>query len=311
MAYRFERADGSVEHAVRRIAREQLGHAIESIRDESTGRDKAVHDVRKACKKVRALLRLVHPVLPAYGEENPALRQVARIVSPVRDAAVLIDTYDDLVPACQERLGDHVLGAARDQLVAERDRATGATDPAAALARCREPLEEAMARAAGWSVEKNGFAAIRGGLRATVKRARNAMRDAQEDREAATVHAWRKRCKDHWYHARLLEPIWPGPMKAHVKAARALAEALGDHHDLAVLIATITVASERFGGDAGVEILVDAAECRQEALAEHAFAVGKRLFAERPSALARRWKAYHHVWRREPEHEASLLGRGT
>lgn len=63
--------------------------------------DDVAHDVRKRCKTVRALLRLIRDEVgkDVYRRENRALRDAARALSPVRDAAVLIQVHDDVVRA--------------------------------------------------------------------------------------------------------------------------------------------------------------------------------------------------------------------
>ena len=54
MAYRFRRKDRSVEHALRRIAREQVDKAVTSIDDEEDQTSETIHDVRRRCKKLPA-----------------------------------------------------------------------------------------------------------------------------------------------------------------------------------------------------------------------------------------------------------------
>jgi CHAD domain-containing protein len=61
MAYRLKRDDRSVQEGVRRIAREQIARMLRVIDSASVDTEKAVHDLRKSCKKVRGLLRLVMP----------------------------------------------------------------------------------------------------------------------------------------------------------------------------------------------------------------------------------------------------------
>ena len=46
-----------------------------------------------------------------------------------------------------------------------------------------------------------------------------AMDAAAKDPTADNFHEWRKRVKDHWYHSRLLWPVWQKPMKAFTSDA--------------------------------------------------------------------------------------------
>ncbi len=87
---------------VRRLAYRRLEPAVErpSTRVRADA-DDVVHDLRKRCKRVRALLRLVRDSLgeDVYKSENRVLRDAARGLSPVRDAVVLIEVHDELVGA--------------------------------------------------------------------------------------------------------------------------------------------------------------------------------------------------------------------
>ena len=93
MAYRFRRKDRSVEHALRRIAREQVDKAVSSIDDEE---DQAatIHDVRRRCKKLRGLIRLVGLSFEAYRDENADFREIGKLLGGLREARVLKDTFD-------------------------------------------------------------------------------------------------------------------------------------------------------------------------------------------------------------------------
>ena len=81
--------DDSVRKNVRRIARRQIDDALEQLTGSAkVTRDEAVHEARKAFKKVRALLCLVQPAIGAktYREENDCFRGAGKPLSAVRDA---------------------------------------------------------------------------------------------------------------------------------------------------------------------------------------------------------------------------------
>lgn len=68
----------------------QVNMAIEAIRTRDPS-DKEIHRARKRLKRARATLRLLRLAIgkPTYRRENAALRDAARPLSGVRDAAVL------------------------------------------------------------------------------------------------------------------------------------------------------------------------------------------------------------------------------
>jgi hypothetical protein len=123
--------------------------------------------------------------------------------------------------------------------------------------------------------------------------------------------------KDHWYHTRLLAPIWPEQLEHRAALARELSELLGDHHDTHVLEERL-VSRALDGGDdaaahaqAGAELEETHAEVREAIVAlargrgasleERAHCLGKRLQADKPGCLEARWHAWWRAWRRETE----------
>jgi hypothetical protein len=115
------------------------------------------------------------------------------------------------------------------------------------------------------------------------------MRAAAQDPTTAALHEWRKRVKDLWYHERLVVELWAPVLTAHAQETRRLSELLGDEHDLAVL-AELLVAHPALRGDptAGAEQLPGVIEARRAELRDDAFALGARVYADRPKAFGRR-----------------------
>ena len=104
MAYRFERDFATIQDGVRQIAVELIDDAIDCAGGKGKDVDATVHALRKSCKKLRGLIRLVRPAFDDYQAENAAFRDAARNLSSLRDGGVLIETYDDLL----ERYNDQI-----------------------------------------------------------------------------------------------------------------------------------------------------------------------------------------------------------
>lgn len=300
MPYRIKRSDGSEQSALRRIAQEQIERALRAADDPATGAQAAIHDIRKRCKKVRGLLRLVRPCFAAYRDENAVFRAIAQPLGPPRDADVLVDTFDRIAARYRAEVDEDALAPIRSLLVRHRAALAGGIDTRALLDTARAQLAEAKARAGGWRLAASGFDAFEAGLGTGCRRARKAMGKARAAPSAEAFHAWRKRCKDHAYHVRLLRPIWPGPMRALGKCAEELGELLGEQHDLAVFAQTMGGAARELD-DRAVDVMAGLLHTRREALARQALALGERQFAERPSALAASWRLRYEAWRRGAE----------
>jgi len=299
MPYRLRDSE-SVSDGLRRCAREQLDTAIEKLTDDRAADPvKAVHDARKALKKERSLLRLARGTLRGSQRrrENAAFRDAARQLSDVRDADVLLQSLDQLVERYAEEAPQATLMTIRARLEEQRKLARSGADHANNEEEVAAELEAARERIADWSLEDDGFSAVRKGLDRSYRDGRRAMRRARSEPTVENLHDWRKRCKDLWYHTRLLRPIAPNVLAGHADDAHQLSDLLGDDHDLALLAETIERSEHAIPSNTDVTITL--IEQRRLELREQAFRTGRRLYAERPKAFMRRMRSYWDSW--EPE----------
>lgn len=292
MGFELARRDETVRTALRRIADEQTAAALKAAEGHGALALR-VHTMRKSAKKMRALIRLVRPVFDGFADENAALRDAARHLAPLREhevqARILALLSADADGHDRPELPAPAAPPATPATDTSDADATTANDAeaAAAIAAFAAGMAAIRARATGWRLSARGFAALDGGLARTWRQARRGLARATADPSGAELHEWRKRVKDHWYQARLLRGLWPEMMAPHITAADRLGEALGDHHDLAVLCAALALRD-----DAAAARLTAAARARQVALKAEAFALGARLLADAPAALVARWRVW-------------------
>lgn len=294
MAYRIRHKDSRAQASLRRIAREEVQAAVRSLDTAALDTGDAVHGVRKRIKRIRALLRLVRPSFEEARAENAFFRGIASPLGPPRDAAVLVQTFDRVVTAAAPGDADPY-APIRHRLLQHRQAIDAAQDPVALLRTTREALQDALPRIATWQLDEDGFDAFEAGLKSSYRRGRKAMRAARRHEAEERFHEWRKHAKDHTFHLRLLQPIWPGPMRAVSSCAAELGDTLGLHHDLSVLGSRVHGMSD-IGSDA-IASLVARIGSQQRELELHAAALGARLYAESPSALAKAWRRRYAAWR--------------
>jgi CHAD domain-containing protein len=279
-AYRVE-DDEPLSKAVGRVARGRIDHAIDELRGKTDSTpEEAVHGARKDMKKLRALLRLVRGELGenTFARENACFRDAARELAGARDSDVMLVTLGSLeLPAGLGWELRKVIEADREHDGAGDDREAASRDAVAIL-------KEARKRVDGWSLERNSFDALAQGLERTYRRGTRDLKAARAEPTVEALHEWRKRVKDLWYQHTLLRPLWPTVMTAVGDEAHELSDRLGDDHDLAVLAAWFTEHSEPDPE------LVEAVERRRGELQADAFALGARLYAEKPSAYVRRFE---------------------
>ena len=295
MAYRFQ-ADETTREAIRRAADEQLAGAVDQLRTEIQDDPvNAVHSARKAVKKQRALLRLMRDSVSASKRrhENVALREAGRALSETRDAEVLVQALDGIAERYAGQVPETAFAAFRDRLDVDRKAARLQLSDPTLPAGVADELEASRARIARWRLRRGGWAAVEGGLDRTYRQGAAAFRKARSKPTDARLHDWRKRSKDLWYELRLLAPIGGETLKGQAKEAHALADLLGDDHDLAVLRQTLIEISDQVPAD--LDAVLGLIDHRRAQLQSEAVHLGAGVYAESPKAFIRRmersWRA--------------------
>ncbi|HXD53791.1 MAG TPA: CHAD domain-containing protein [Solirubrobacteraceae bacterium] len=269
----------------------------------------AVHEARKAIKRLRAIVRLLEgPLGTRAGErEQDALRAAAALLAGARDAEVLLETLEQVVQRGGRRLaGRPGVISLRLQLAAEREAAEQELLAPALRLRVADEMRLFRARAAAWQLGAgDGIEPIEAGLARVYRQGRRRLRRAgrKKGRRMRAMHQWRKRVKDLRYAAEILRrpsPEGSGSARAARRLARlaqradSLGEVLGEEHDLAVLDEWIALHGASAGAGRGTrrrlhrEIADRRRRLRRRALRE-----GAELYERPPAAFMRRvGKAY-------------------
>jgi CHAD domain-containing protein len=278
-------------YGVRRVARGRLDGAVERLRDADLDEVEAVHEARKDLKKLRSTLRLVRPVLgdSDYRRENERYRDAGRHLSDVRDAQAIAET----VAALEDRFEDESPPGGWKPIAQALERSDGA-DPAE-IDRRREhaaaEIEAGRRELETLSLPGDGFEVVGPGLRRAYSRGRRRLADAASDPSDERLHELRKRAKDLWYHLRLLRPAWRPVLEPLADQAHELSDRLGDDHDLVVLRERLDAPGIALTAEQR-EYLDGLIERRRSELQAEAFALGERLYAEKPKAFANRLGVY-------------------
>ena len=294
---------------LRRMALGQLDLAIELLGDGGARLGppdaRAVHETRKALKRLSALIELLRNELgeQRYAREIAILRDARRSLAGARDAEVMVSTLDGLLGlshsaklarrrsvielrarlvAEREAAQRRVLGdgnPARARTHSPNDRVTdGLLDPHADTLYELIGLRE---RAARWSLSaRPGIAVVDTDLRRIYRQGRRRHRRLARGKGGArALHQWRKRVKDLRYAAEMLG------LRPIARRADELGELLGEEHDLALLAALLTAPGAPFQGKRGKQArraLLKRIARRRRRLREKALRNGERLYRRRP-----------------------------
>ena len=321
MAYRLKNKE-SISTEIKRIACEQTDKAIENLTteiriasDNNTDwsadtniveeRQEAIHDVRKRIKKIRAVIRLVRDDLgkEIYQQENHCFRDAGRRLSEVRDAQVLLETFNKLEKHFAEFINPEGFGDLQRILV-EHHQSTckQVLESENSVVEVLADVKNARERISNWSLKSvNSQSILSNGFHRVYKRGYQACQSILES-EQPTVenfHDWRKRVKYLWYHLRIMRPIWSDLIKEWTNQTKQLSEYLGDDHDLAVLHEFIYNQQEILNNLAEVEVVNSLINRRRKQLQSAAKSLGERIYVESPDLFVNRIKAYCQIWQKE------------
>ncbi len=298
-----------LQREVRRVAAERLDEAIEHLEQALTDPDNtdvevAIHEARKRCKSSRGLARLVKPALGAgFTSFDRTVRDAANQLSALRDAHAIVATFDSLVTASPD---DEILTAARDH---QAQISAGATRDALAtgddrITNALAMLRDARDSAAGWKIPRT-FDTVEDGITATYRQGRSALRRVQADPTDHEAHEWRKAAKYLWYQVQLVRQAAPSVLGPLADELDVLAEALGNDHDVAVLVELLEHRPDDYGTPSDVEHLRQLARSRQRDLRAVAVRSGATIYAEPAKAFGRRIARYWQLsCELGPEHAA-------
>ena len=275
---------------------EQLDKVVADIDNEQLTRDEAIHHVRKRCKRIRAVLRLVHPVFGGdYEFENVFFRNAADRLAGLRDVKVLLETFDKVIRT-RDGFSCKSFAAARERLIQHRrETALGTEGKKKRLSEVRKKFCKAHGRIIGWKLDTEGFGAIEEGLRETYARGRKGMRLAYRQSSAVNFHNWRKHVSHYRHHVRLLRKLRPSVFKQLLRRLERLCDLLGEDHDLALLRAALIHKAAGSGTKRQLRPLLDLIEKKSAKLRAKSRTIGKRIYAEKPKQLARRFRKHRAI----------------
>lgn len=294
MAFRL-RTGQAVSSEIHRIVLRQLDRAtseLTSIGDPES--DQAIHDARRRVKKIRAIIRLVRPVLDARHTADPQLRHVSKLLAPVADGQGVIDTLNQLLKRYRRELPPKTAAAIRTGLIDRSRQIDSQASKEGVLEQAQMTLRAERRRVKRWRLRAEGFRALAPGLKNSVRRARGAMMTAWLHPTAQHHHTWRRHVKNHWFHVRLLSARCGYRLERYQRQLEALDGILGEYHNLVLLHEVL--ASDHTLGQSQIARCLRIVQRYQGELRRQSQLLGVRIYSETPRRFVRRvrelWEAH-------------------
>ena len=217
----------------RRIAKEQFENVLSMARS-ADDPDLSVHGVRKTCKRMRGLLRLIRRSLskPDWRFANIAFRDLSRLLRHHREGTVRLRTLAALG-------GPETVVHTAAEVAAREHQLTVIAD----LDEAARSLDVLEARVRSWPYECIDLPVVERGFRRVAKTGREALGAVERELNSEHLHEWRKHVKYLWYATRLWVGHRPDLEALRLDLER-LSDLLGTEHDYADLRAYAAALSD-------------------------------------------------------------------
>lgn len=287
MSFRLH-PDRDLAREVLRTIRAQIDTALKTAGDPALPGPERAHRSRVACKRAGAAIALIRAHDEAtWKREARILRRAIQGLAAIRDADVRVSTLASLQEQPGDKPADRVFARVRSRL---RTRSGAISrDPFQPFVRRLQPVADRVARV---DLAGRDFGLISAGLEKTYRRARRAFNRAVVDGSVRAFHAWRRHAKAHAYQSQLLHLAWPDLMGPWVRALQAVGRLLGEEHDLALLQEWLAREWRKKATRHQVQDLLDFIAARRTRLRAEALDLGRRIYAESPTAFVHRLAAW-------------------
>lgn len=274
--------DKAVEKQVQKIVKTQIQKAIVESKHEDIETDKAVHQIRKRCKKLRGLLRMIRPILKdkkLYDEKNRAFKEIASGLSGARDSKVLGDTYAKIVK--RYGLDWQKYEEIASSIDAIKSETMSDEEIESMLTQTRQELHSHLGDIHRYKI-KHTQDILDKGVQKGYKKARNLQNEAARSLKSGEFHQWRKWVKYHWYQMQMLQKNSGCLLNARVNRLKLLADVLGEEHDITVFKEYLHKESLAYE-----EEFVSYLDKEQGYLRKVAFEMGEELFCASPKRFVK------------------------
>ena len=277
--------DSSFGDGLAAAARSVIADGCQALTDPELSDPEAVHEVRKALKRWRALMRLLaRPLGEQADQMRSEARELMRAIAGARDAQSALDALNDLRKA-EVPFSPTSIETIRARLTEMRDAAEAKSFTKAMRDRLSRYLDYATLSLERWPLKAIDFDIVTDGLTSTYRRARQLVPDTWADSEAEHLHDLRRRVVEHRHQMDIIEPLWPRLGKVWAEEAQRLRNQLGSCQDLAVLAELTAPHQPLAPWRSRLTPLISA---RRDAHLKSAARLAGRLFAEKPKAFRRR-----------------------
>ncbi|MCT4588581.1 MAG: CHAD domain-containing protein [Carboxylicivirga sp.] len=282
-----------LKEGVIRVLKEQFEY-IEHLSAIPNDIDTTVHEIRKAIKRIRAILRLVRWDIgeELYQQENVRFRDLARQLSLLRDYHVIISYLADNFQAEEIQIPEDQFIQLINYLNTRKEDELKLVNDKQSLITIKEEMQSSLAELDKFPFDFLGPHTIRQGVSNAYSQCLKKIADVQQKLDSHELHLLRKKVKYLLNQMLLIQEVWPDFFKTYSTSLKRASDLLGDDHNISEAITLIDQLPESVISKADSKKLIDSFVQEQDHLHREMWPLLGKLFTEDTQAFAKRITSY-------------------
>jgi len=276
-----------------RVLMEQYAYVTEQARI-PVNIDRSVHEIRKALKRVRAVLRLVRWDIgeELYQRENRRFRDLSRQLSKIRDYHVVIAYLAENFEADELRIPEDGFIRLINHLNIQKETELRRLVANQTLESISEQMGIATRDLKTYPFEFLGPHTIRQGVTNIYNQCLSKMSETQLKLDDHPLHELRKRVKYLLNQMNLMQEVWPEFFVTYSTSLKNASDLLGNDHNFSETMALIKGLPEAVIGEVDKRSLIAGFESEREHVNRELWPLLGKLFTEDAEAFVKRITSY-------------------
>lgn len=275
---------------IRRLMEEQVSSCQISLKDlQLHNLHETLHELRKSFKKLRAILRLIRPLIMEenYQKNNVFYRDLGREISEVRDSTAILEALQQLKLSCHKNIDANEFNIPLRSLAHNRKKLENEFLQRKRLDYIRKQLQYKLPEPViGGAIQS--FEQLLPGLKKIYKTGQQALHLSQTTRATEHLHDWRKKVKYLLYQLDIFLPV-PPQLKRDLDI---LSNLLGVDHDFSIIEKQIGNNMVEFESAPEQALLTALLSYRRNQLQTKALAKGQHFYQENPDVFVEKINTY-------------------
>lgn len=256
--------------------------------------DTSVHEIRKAIKRVRAILRLVRWDIgeELYQGKNMQFRDLGRQLSELRDYHVIITYLAENFEAEELRIPEESFISLINYLNTKKETELKRLVDNQTLETIREQMEISTRELSEFPFDFLGPHTIRQGTANAYSQCLNKISETQLKLDDHPLHELRKRVKYLLNQMILIKEVWPDFFKNYSTSLKDASDLLGDDHNIAESITLVDSLPNEIITDNDKKNLIDSFTKERDHIHRELWPLLGKLFTEDAKAFVKRITSY-------------------